>query len=355
MKDTRHARISLGVLLAAALVLMTVDHRTGGASPLTPLKGVGATVFGAAESAGADIVRPIGRFVAMITGAPEARRRIEELRAENGRLRRDLVTQSLDRQRSAQLRRLLGVAGVAGYRIVPAQVIARRGTPGFEEAVELDVGAADGVRTEMTVLNGEGLVGRVVQAGRSTSTVVLLSDPASAAGARLEGSNEIGVVHGVGSDGRLLRFRLLDSTAQIVPGRRIVSFGSQHGVPYVAGVPIGVVERVEATPGELTRVAYARPYADLTALDVVGVVVQAPPRDPRDAVLPGAPRQAEKEKKAKARGGPDREEAQGTEEAPGREGGKPETEDAPEDEAAPGGRDDVPPEAVAPGTRRGGI
>ncbi|MGW0065616.1 sigma factor, partial [Streptosporangium sandarakinum] len=27
----------------------------------------------------------------------------------------------------------------------------------------------------------------------------------------------------------MLRFRLLDSTAQIVPGRRIVSFGSQHG------------------------------------------------------------------------------------------------------------------------------
>jgi rod shape-determining protein MreC len=58
-------------------------------------------------------------------------------------------------------------------------------------------------------------------------------------------------------------------------------------------VPIGVVERVEATPGELTRVAYARPYADLTALDVVGVVVQAPPRGPRDAVSPREPRARE--------------------------------------------------------------
>lgn len=94
------------------------------------------------------------------------------------------------------------------------------------------------------------------------------------------------MVHGVGENGRLVRFRLLDSTAPIIPGHRIVSFGSQRGAPYVAGVPIGVVERVEATPGELTRIAYARPYADLTALDVVGVVVQAPRRDPRDTVLP---------------------------------------------------------------------
>ena len=99
------------------------------------------------------------------------------LRAENKRLKHDLAAQSLDRKRSAELRSLLGVAGTRRIQIVPAQVIARRGTPGFEEAVELDVGSADGVRPEMTVLNGDGLVGRVVQVGPSTSTVVLLSDP----------------------------------------------------------------------------------------------------------------------------------------------------------------------------------
>ncbi|MFB9679878.1 rod shape-determining protein MreC [Streptosporangium vulgare] len=289
MKDTRRARVNLGLLLAAALVLVTIDHRSVTESPFGPLRTVGTTLFGAAESAGAGLVRPVGEFFETMAEAPSARARIEKLRAENQRLRHDLAAQSLDRGRSRELRRLLGVAGTGGYRILPTQVIARRGAPGFEEAVELDVGRADGVRPEMTVLNADGLVGRVVQVGPSTSTVVLLSDPASAAGARLEGSNEIGVVHGVGENGRLVRFRLLDSTAPITPGHRIVSFGSQRGAPYVAGVPIGVVERVEATPGELTRIAYARPSADLTALDVVGVVVRAPQRDPRDAVLPPGP------------------------------------------------------------------
>lgn len=289
MKDTRRARVNLGLLLAAALVLVTIDHRSVTESPFGPLRTVGTTLFGAAESAGAGLVRPVGEFFETMAEAPSARARIEKLRTENQRLRHDLAAQSLDRVRSRELRRLLGVAGTGGYRILPTQVIARRGAPGFEEAVELDVGRADGVRPEMTVLNADGLVGRVVQVGPSTSTVVLLSDPASAAGARLEGSNEIGVVHGVGENGRLVRFRLLDSTAPITPGHRIVSFGSQRGAPYVAGVPIGVVERVEATPGELTRIAYARPSADLTALDVVGVVVRAPKRDPRDAVLPPGP------------------------------------------------------------------
>jgi rod shape-determining protein MreC len=286
MRDSRRARLILGVLLTAALVILTVDHRTGDDSPLRPLRAAGAWVFGTAEQFGGGLLRPVGTFVQAILSAPSAEERIRALREENAKLRTGLLAGKLDTARSNELKKLLGLAGIGGYKIVPANVVARRGQPGFEDAVQIDAGTADGVRTEMTVLNGDGLVGRVIHAAPRTSTVVLLSDPASAAGARLERGKEIGVVHGVGEHGRLVQFRLLDSTAPLTRGGRIVSFGSQNGRPYVPGVPIGVIERVESTPGELTRIAYARPYADLTALDVVGVVVDGPKRDPRDTVLP---------------------------------------------------------------------
>ncbi|RVX43571.1 rod shape-determining protein MreC [Nonomuraea polychroma] len=286
MRDSRRARLILGVLLTAALVILTIDHRTGDNSPLRPLRAAGAWVFGTAEQFGGGLLRPVGAFVQAILSAPSAQERIRALREENAKLRTGLLAGKLDTARSNELKKLLGLAGAGGYKIVPANVVARRGQPGFEDAVQIDAGTADGVRTEMTVLNGDGLVGRVIHAAARTSTVVLLSDPASAAGARLERGKEIGVVHGVGEHGRLVQFRLLDSTAPLTRGGRIVSFGSQNGRPYVPGVPIGVIERVESTPGELTRIAYARPYADLTALDVVGVVVDGPERDPRDTVLP---------------------------------------------------------------------
>ncbi|WP_084963017.1 rod shape-determining protein MreC [Thermoactinospora rubra] len=286
MRDTRRARLILGLLLTAALVILTVDHRTGVGSPLEPLRAGGSWLFGTAERFGASVVRPVGEFFGMLADAPRAHEQIKRLEADNARLRRDLVTSQLDRRRSTQLERMLGLASLGRYTVVPANVVARRGHPGFEDAVEIDAGADDGVRRDMTVLNGQGLVGRVVQVSATTSTVVLLSDPASAAGARLVDGDEIGVVNGVGDGGRLVRFRLLDSTASLSPGLRLVSFGSHKGTPYVPGVPIGVIERVEATPGELTRIAYARPYADLTALDVVGVVVGGPRRDPRGALLP---------------------------------------------------------------------
>ncbi|MFI6483022.1 rod shape-determining protein MreC [Nonomuraea sp. NPDC050663] len=286
MRDTRRARLILGLLLTAALVLLTIDHRTGEDSPLGPVRGMGAAVFGTAEQLGASVARPVTSFFTAMAGAPEAQDRIKRLEEENARLKAGLSASLLDRKRSQELKSMLGLSGLGGYTVVSANVVARRGHPGFEDAVEIDAGTDDGVRPDMTVLNGAGLIGRVVQAGPTTSTVVLLSDPASSAGARLEGGNEIGVVSGVGYGGQLVRFRLLDSTAPLAPGLRLVSFGSQKAAPYVSGVPIGVIERVEATPGELTRIAYARPFVDLTALDVVGVVVKAPKRDPRDAVLP---------------------------------------------------------------------
>ncbi|MFI6291627.1 rod shape-determining protein MreC [Nonomuraea sp. NPDC050790] len=286
MKDTRRARLILGLLLTAALVFVTVDHRTGDGSPFTALRSAGSWAFGTAEQAATTLASPVTGLVQALANAPGAQADIERLKADNARLRAQVAAGRLDASRSAELRRLLGLAGTGGYKVVTANVVARRGQPGFEEAVEIDAGTDDGVRAEMTVLNADGLVGRVIRAAASTSTVVLLSDPTSATGARLEGGNEIGVVHGVGENGRLVRFRLLDSTAPLNRGARLVSFGSQRGMPYVPGVPVGVIERVEATPGELTRIAYARPYADLTALDVVGIVVEAPKRDPRDAVLP---------------------------------------------------------------------
>ncbi|MFI6594603.1 rod shape-determining protein MreC [Nonomuraea sp. NPDC050536] len=286
MRDTRRARMILGLLLLAALVTLTIDHRSGEGSPLGALRAGGAWLFGSAEQVGTTVTNPVGGFFQAMVNAPSAQSDIQRLKAENAKLRSELAAGRLDAGRSGQLKRLLGLSGLGGYKIVTANVVARRGVPGFEEAAEIDAGTADGIRPEMTVLNGDGLVGRVVQAESGTATVVLISDPASSAGARLENGNEIGVVHGVAENGRLVQFKLLDSTAPLERGGRIVSFGSQRGTPYVPGVPVGVIERVEATPGELTRIAYARPYADLTALDVVGVVVDAPKRDPRDALLP---------------------------------------------------------------------
>jgi rod shape-determining protein MreC len=289
VNDTRRTRAVLGVLLLVSLAMITVDYRGGDDSPLSALRGFGEAIFGPIEEGATAVVHPIAGTFHTFTGAPGAHRRITRLERENSRLREQLRTRQIDTRRAGELERLLGTSGLGGYRIVPAEVISSGA--GLEDTVSLDVGSRSGVRPNMTVLSGDGLVGRVTRVGPTTSTVMLATDAASSIGGRLEDSEEIGIVQGAGRRrGNALRFQLLDSTVVMEPGQRIVSFGSEGDRPYVPGVPIGTITRIERTPGSLTRTAVVRPFVRFTSIDVVGVVVAAPKRDPRDSVLPPSPK-----------------------------------------------------------------
>jgi rod shape-determining protein MreC len=276
------------VLLVVAIGLITLDYR--GFGPVGSLRGASAGFFGPVERVTADVTRPVTGFFEAVVGAPAAHSKIQALEQENLRLRAELNTAQLSKADAAQLSRLLQVAGRGGYRLVAAHVIGIG--VGYEDTVTIDAGTLDGIRADQTVLNDAGLVGRVIQAGPGTSTVLLATDASSAVGCRLEGSQEIGVVRGTGKSLSAqggLRIELLDANAVLQPGQRIVTLGSVGGHPYVPGVPIGVITRVEATPGALTRTAIVRPFAQFTALDIVGVVVVPPRHNPRDSVLPPSP------------------------------------------------------------------
>jgi rod shape-determining protein MreC len=288
VNDTRRTRTALGALLLISLAMITVDYRGGDHSPLRGLRGFGEVIFGPIEEGAAAVIRPVGSAFDTITGSPSARRRINRLEQENQRLREQVRAGQLDRGRVDQLDHLLGTAGLGSYRIVSSQVISAG--QGVEDTVSIDVGSANGIKPDMTVISGDGLVGRVTRVGPSTSTVLLATDAASSIGGRLEGSGEIGIVQGAGRrSGSALKFQLLDSTKPIKAGERIVSFGSQGDRPYVPGVPIGTVLRLERNPGSLTRTAIVRPFVHFTSVDVVAVVVSPPKKNPRDSVLPPKP------------------------------------------------------------------
>ncbi|MFC6886069.1 rod shape-determining protein MreC [Actinomadura yumaensis] len=293
MKDTRRTRVVLSVLLVVALAVITIDYRGGDGSPLRGLRGMGAALFGPVERASAAVVRPIGNTFDAVTDAPGERRRADRLEHENQRLREQLRSNQLDRARAAQLDRLLGSAGMGGYKIRAAQVISAG--QGFEDTVTIDVGSRSGVRRDMTVMSADGLVGRVTRVGPATSTVLLATDVTSSVGSRLEDSSEIGIVQGRGRRGlgdggeTPMRFQLLNANAPLKVGQRLVTLGSQGERPYVPGVPIGQVERIDGAVGGLTRTAYVKPFVRFTSLDVIAVVVAPPKTDPRDAVLPPKP------------------------------------------------------------------
>jgi rod shape-determining protein MreC len=156
----------------------------------------------------------------------------------------------------------------------------------FNHTVTIDAGTADGVRVDMTVLNGTGLVGRVVRTTAGTATVLLIGDRNSTVGGRLNSSMALGFVSGRGDVAGTLDYKLVDPKARPKVGDRIVTWGSSGNAPYVPGVPIGVVTSVTPNEGSLGSTATIKPYVDPTRIDTVGVVTGPPARPPR-APLPG--------------------------------------------------------------------
>ncbi|MEU1850059.1 rod shape-determining protein MreC [Streptomyces sp. NPDC019990] len=288
MRDTRESRLLLVLLIAIAFALITVDIRGGEDSPVDGARQAAAAVFGPVESGVSAAVDPVGNAVSAIRDSGERHDRLATLEKENAALKARLGSDDRSRSRLKQLDKMLKVAGTGQYGIKGAEVIAIGAAQGFSWTITIDVGANDGIRRDMTVLNGDGLVGRVTTVGPDTATVLLASDPDFTVGTRMENSDELGFASGQGD--RPLRVELLNGKAEVRKGDRLVTFGSQADRPFVPGVPVGVVSRVDPSGGGLTRTLYVTPYAGFTKLDIVGVVVEAPKKDPRDTVLPPKPK-----------------------------------------------------------------
>ncbi|MER5545566.1 rod shape-determining protein MreC [Streptomyces sp. NPDC001118] len=288
MRDTKESRLLLVLLVAIAFALITVDIRGGRNSPVDGARQAAAAVFGPVENGLSSAVDPVGNAVSAIRDSGSRHDRLAALEKENAALKAKLGSDDHNRSRLNQLDKMLKIAGAGQYGIKGAQVIAIGAAQGFSWTITIDAGANDGIRRDMTVLNGDGLVGRVTTVGPDTSTVLLANDPDFTVGTRMEGSDELGFASGQGD--RPLRVELLNGKAEVKKGDRLVTFGSEADRPFVPGVPVGVVSRVDPSNGGLTRTIYVTPYVGFTKLDVVGVVVQAPKKDPRDEVLPAQPK-----------------------------------------------------------------
>ncbi|MFF0714755.1 rod shape-determining protein MreC [Streptomyces bauhiniae] len=288
MRDTKESRLLLVLLIAIAFALITVDIRGGRNSPVDGARQAAAAAFGPIENGMSTAVDPVGNAVSAVRDSGDRHDRLAVMEKENAALKAKLGSDDRTRSRLNQLDKMLKVAGQGQYGIKGAQVIAIGAAQGFSWTITIDAGADDGIKRDMTVLNGDGLVGRVTTVGPDTATVLLANDPDFTVGTRMEEGDELGFASGQGD--RPLRVELLNGKAEVKKGDRLVTFGSQADKPFVPGVPVGVVSRVDPSGGGLTRTLYVTPYVGFSKLDIVGVVVAGPKKDPRDEVLPAKPK-----------------------------------------------------------------
>jgi rod shape-determining protein MreC len=276
--DRRSVRSLLIALVLACATLATLDSQGGpdrADSPLEPARRAVGELVGPLETAAARAVTPFTAVPGWFRTHDSLREDVDALAADNAALRRQVETQDFDRNRLAEYDGLTAAAESAGYALVPTRVVGMGPAQSFSRAITIDAGSRAGVAPDMTVVNNDGLVGRVLRVTRTTATVLLVLDGDSVVGGRIGSSLEAGFLRGrgvLGDDGRL-DLELVDQTVVPAEGDTVVSWGSEDGAPYVAGIPIGRVTQVFTNVRESTQRAVIEPFVDFSSLDLVGVVV----------------------------------------------------------------------------------
>lgn len=275
-------RFILAGLVVLSFLLALIDGRS--TSALGGLRSGASTILSPMQNLAFSISSPIVSFFGDWSEVGSKNETIAELEAQNDALRRQIAGSRDARRRVKELDGLLNTAGLGNFRIVAARVMSIGSASGFGATALIDAGSADGIKVNMTVMAGAGMVGRILAVTEHSATVLLIVDSTSTVGARVAGSGKVGFLTGTGKPHQLT-LEFIDATAKVVVGDRLVSYGVKDGV-YVPGVPLGTVTKVQAAQGTNAQLAFVDPFADITALDLVGVIVNKPRTDPRDSLLP---------------------------------------------------------------------
>jgi rod shape-determining protein MreC len=279
------ARQLLVVLFLLALTLTVLDARGDDSGPLGALRRGSDTVFGPVQSLLGKGVNTTADALGRV-GDNDSR----DLERQNEDLRRQIVELQGAKDTQAELNSLLQLKDQGSYTTVMARVIGYGAFQPFDATITIDAGSKDGLRADMTVVSGAGLVGKVVRVGPSTSTVSLLTDPVFSVGARLNGAaGSFGLATGNGRGGLQLRLVELPGGAQLNVGDALVTSGSST---FAQGIPIGRLTSVDTGASGQARTATLAPFADLGSLDLLQVIVDGPRTEPRIPIPPVAPTEA---------------------------------------------------------------
>ena len=282
-KVVRRRRAVLAILVLLSLFLLTVyfgENVNGGLHAVQR----GAMEVLAPIQEGADrALKPARDLFGWFGDTLDAKSERDKLKVERDALRREVARLEVERRELSQLEGLQEQntsGGLGRYAPVQARVIARSPSSWYQ-TFQINKGSSDGVKVDQPVVNGEGLVGKVKSVSDGNAVVMLLTDPEFGVSARALDSGEPGSVSpAVGAAGDL-RFELVPNAKEVRRGERIITAGTSTSATvsdltslYPAGIPIGIVDRIETGEGELDRVIHVEPVAELRKLDIVEVLTE---------------------------------------------------------------------------------
>lgn len=157
------------------------------------------------------------------------------------------------------------------YSLLPANIVGRE-AGNYMTVFTMDRGSSHGVAVDMPVVDADGVVGYIAEVGSGWCKAVSILETASAIGAYVERSGELGLIEGdfdLAAEG-VCEMRYLPADADVAVGDRVLSSGL--GSVYPRGLVIGEVIEVYVDKYSQSKIARVKPAADMSELTKVMII-----------------------------------------------------------------------------------
>ncbi len=198
----------------------------------------------------------------------ELRREIASLRAERLRIRAELQQLNDMKAENDRLRAMLKASDRVADDYIMAELIAVDADR-YRHSIVLNKGTSRGVFEGQAMVDANGVIGQVIEAGKLSSIALLISDPDHMLPVENLRNGLRTFVVGTGELGRL-SVQNLPNTADIEIGDQLVTSGLGGAFP--AGYPVGVVSDITLRPGQPFAAIAARPVARLDQITEVVLI-----------------------------------------------------------------------------------
>lgn len=259
------------VLLAVALTILTLWYREGDAGVVHRVRAGVHTVSAPLSATGEWVTRPVRGFFAWAGDLGTSRSQLEQLRAQNERLRARLAELEEARLENERLKGLVDFTETAKLESVGARVIGRP-TNSWEGVISIDRGSDDGVSNGMPVVGPLGLLGQTVAVAPGSAKVRLITDQRSGVAAMVQRTRAPGIVRG--SIEGALSLDFVGNNQKVRVGDVVITSGI--GGVYPKGIVIGEVVSAKKDSAGLYQKIELEPASDLTGLEEVLVLTNTP-------------------------------------------------------------------------------
>ncbi len=269
MGENRHIGI-LGTIITVIILILLILLTNVDTSKMSYFKSLGDKISRPIQVGFTNLKNKISGNDTFFATMDELKEENKSLKEKNEELSENMREYEVIKAENELLKEKMNLTEkYSAYQTVSADVI-NKDISNYGSNLVLNVGSNDGIKEKMTVISDQGLVGYILKVSKDTSTVRVITDPASRVSCNISTTNESVMCQGTLDNDQTLRVTYIPLDADVIVGDSVETSGV--GQIYARGIHIGIIKEIITTTNQTDRYAIVETAVDFSKLNTVLVI-----------------------------------------------------------------------------------